>query len=56
MRYIGHYVTGAGMGGLVPALVNVVILAINADFQTAGFYCFLFAEATAIVCLGDFAS
>lgn len=39
------------MGGLLPSLVNVIILAIEADFQVAGFYCFLIAEIMAILCL-----
>ncbi|TRY77281.1 hypothetical protein TCAL_10226 [Tigriopus californicus] len=49
--YIGNMVSGAGMGGLLPALVNVIILAVEADFQVAGFYCFLIAEIMAILCL-----
>eukprot|EP00095_Tigriopus_kingsejongensis_P002945 snap_masked-scaffold1679_size31325-processed-gene-0.0 protein:Tk02945 transcript:snap_masked-scaffold1679_size31325-processed-gene-0.0-mRNA-1 annotation:"equilibrative nucleoside transporter 3" len=49
--YIGNMVSGAGMGGLLPSVVNCIILAIEADFQIAGFYCFLFAEILAIVCL-----
>ena len=50
---MGSTVNGAGMGGLLPSVVNVVILAMNADFQMAGFWCFLFAEIMCVVCLGE---
>ena len=38
VTYMGNVVNGAGMGGLLPSVVNVVILAINADYQVAGNY------------------
>lgn len=53
VRYMGSTINGAGMGGLLPSVVNVVILALNANFQQAGFWCFLFAEAMCILCLGE---
>ena len=30
-EYLGHWVNGAGMGGLVPSIINVIFLAINPD-------------------------
>ena len=60
--YIGHMISGAGMGGLVPSLANVAILAANAassaqsanvspNFQWAGVACFALAEVAAVACL-----
>jgi equilibrative nucleoside transporter 1/2/3 len=51
VRYLGNVTNGAGMGGLLPSVVNVIILAVNGDAQTAGFFCFLFAGIMAAVCL-----
>merc|ERR1719499_2603676 len=51
-KYIGHMSSGQGMGGLLPSVVNVIILAFpNSNSQLAGFYCFLFALILAGVCL-----
>ena len=51
-KYIGHMSSGQGMGGLLPSVVNVIILAFpNSDSQLAGFYCFLFALILSLVCL-----
>ena len=36
VSYMGNVVNGSGMGGLLPSVVNVIILAMNADFQLAG--------------------
>lgn len=38
VSYMGNVVNGSGMGGLLPSVVNVIILAMNADFQLAGTY------------------
>ncbi len=53
VRYLGSCVVGAGMGGLVPALANVAVLAADGDPQWSGFWCFLFAEVMAVLCLGE---
>ena len=37
VEYMGTWVNGAGMGGLIPALMNIAILGTNVDFQTSGF-------------------
>jgi len=51
-KYIGHMSSGQGMGGLLPSVVNVIILAFpNSNSQLAGFYCFLFALIVSGVCL-----
>jgi len=51
-KYIGHHSSGQGMGGLLPSVVNVIILAFpNSNSQFAGFYCFLFALVLSVVCL-----
>ncbi len=52
VRFLGSCVVGAGMGGLLPALVNVGVLAADGDPQWSGFWCFLFAEGMAVACLG----
>ena len=36
VEYMGTWVNGAGMGGLLPSLMNIVILG-TADIQTSGF-------------------
>ena len=51
-EYLGHWVNGAGMGGLVPSLLNVVFLAVNPDVELSGFVCFVFALAITIITLG----
>ncbi len=43
--------SGTGMGGLVPSVVAVLILATDADSQFAGFYSFLFTFIVEIICL-----
>ena len=30
-EYLGHWVNGAGMGGLFPSILNVIFLAIDPD-------------------------
>ena len=30
-EYLGHWVNGAGMGGLFPSILNIIFLAINPD-------------------------
>ena len=35
-EYLGHWVNGAGMGGLVPSILNVIFLAINPDPKVKG--------------------
>ena len=50
-EYLGHWVNGAGMGGLVPSIVNVIFLAVNPDVTESGFVCFLFALAITVVTL-----
>ena len=52
VAYMGACVNGAGMGGLLPSVVNVIILATNANAQMSGFWCFLFAWIMAMICLG----
>jgi hypothetical protein len=37
VEYMGTWVNGAGMGGLLPSLMNVAILGTQANFQTSGF-------------------
>lgn len=51
-EYMGHWVNGAGMGGLLPSVVNVAILSVNANFQVSGFACFLVAAIISVICLG----
>jgi equilibrative nucleoside transporter 1/2/3 len=48
---MGNLMSGGGMGGLVPSVVIVIILALDADNQLAGFYSFLFILVLAVVCL-----
>lgn len=50
-EYLGHWVNGAGMGGLVPSIINVIFLAINPDPNLAGFGCFLFALVLTVLTL-----
>ncbi len=52
VRYLGFCTVGAGVGGLLPSVVNVGILAIDGDPRWSGFWTFLFAEIMAIICLG----
>ena len=40
------------MAGVIPSIINVIILAINPDVELSGFICFIFALATTIICLG----
>ena len=42
-EYLGHWVNGAGFGGLLPSIINVIILAVNPDANTSGISCFIFA-------------
>ena len=39
------------MGGLVPVIVNIVILSMDVNIQMAGFSCFVFSFILAILCL-----
>ena len=51
-EYLGHWVNGAGMGGLVPSILNVIFLSVNPDVKLSGFVCFVFALAITITTLG----
>lgn len=38
IEYIGTRVNGAGMGGLLPAVVNIVVLAARVFFQSLSYF------------------
>ena len=50
-EYLGHWVNGAGFGGLLPSIINVIIIAASQDPQTSGIACFLFALVITCICL-----
>ena len=51
--YMSAMVSGAGMGGLVPSLANIAIIALSKDMQMAGFYALLFAEIFIGLCFSE---
>ena len=50
-EYLGHWVNGAGFGGLLPSIINVIIIAASQDPETSGIACFLFALVITCICL-----
>jgi hypothetical protein len=44
VEYMGNWVNGAGMGGLIPSLMNVAILGTQANFQTSGFIWYIIKQ------------
>ena len=50
-EYLGHWVNGAGFGGLIPSIINVIIIAASQDPETSGIACFLFALVTTVICI-----
>ena len=50
-KYMGGFMSGQGVGGIVPSVLNVVIIASDADPQSTGFYSFVFVTAAEVGCL-----
>ena len=46
IRYMGSLCNGVTCGGLLPVLVNLLILSLDVDMQMAGFGCFVFSGDT----------
>ena len=49
--YMGSLSNGVCMGGLVPVLVNILILSMDVNIQMAGFSCFAFGCIMVVLCL-----
>lgn len=50
-EYLGICATGAGLSGAIASLINILVLAADADPQAAGFWSFAVTEAAAAACL-----
>ena len=50
-QYMGSFMSGQGVGGIIPSVLNVIIIACNADPQSTGFYSFLFVTVAEVGCL-----
>lgn len=46
--------TGQAMGGIFPAIVNIVVVSVNIHEKYVGFFCFLVASAFLLACLALF--
>lgn len=51
VEYMGSLANGICMGGLMPVMVNIMILSLDVDIQMAGFGCFVFSCLLAMLCL-----
>ena len=49
VQYMGSLANGICMGGLIPVLLNLLILSMDVDIQMAGFYCFLLSSFIVLV-------
>lgn len=49
--YMGSLSNGVCMGGLVPVMVNILILSMDVNHQMAGFSCFVFSAIVSVLCL-----
>ena len=53
--YMGAVMAGQAMGGIFPALVDIIVLALDVKDKNVGFVCFLIATAVLIASLVAFA-
>lgn len=52
VQYMGSLANGICMGGLIPVLLNLLILSMDVDIQMAGFYCFLLSSFIVLLVFG----
>ena len=54
VKYMGSLANGICMGGLIPVVVNIIILSMDVNNQMAGFGCFVFSCLLCCLVLGLF--